>query len=176
MGVEWNTHLTGKGGHSAARCMVTKQGTGQGILVPCSSKLKAMGVPLCTRTLLEKIFREEDGRVTGVQVREGWTFNKPESGTVEKLSASLAALCSPSAASVRTSTTESVSIPSSEKRSSQPTSREPLQRDCVKPVVLVRMSFRLTGSSACPPARLSKRHGACEPFCHYRRQPLRRLG
>ena len=85
MGVEWNTHLTGKGGHSAARCMVTKQGTGQGILVPCSSKLKAMGVPLCTRTLLEKIFREEDGRVTGVQVREGWTFNKPESGTVKTI-------------------------------------------------------------------------------------------
>lgn len=85
MGVEWNTHLTGKGGHSSARCMVTKQGTGQGILVPCSSKLKAMGVPLCTRTLLEKIFREEDGRVTGVQVREGWTFNKSESGTVKTI-------------------------------------------------------------------------------------------
>ncbi len=85
MGVEWNTHLTGKGGHSAARCMVTKQGTGQGILGPCSAKLKAMGVPLRTRVYMEKIFREDDGRVTGVQVREGWTFGKPESGKVKTI-------------------------------------------------------------------------------------------
>lgn len=54
MGVEWNTHLTGKGGHSAARCMVTKQGTGQGILGPCAAKLKAMGVELRTRVYMEK--------------------------------------------------------------------------------------------------------------------------
>lgn len=85
MGVEWNTHLTGKGGHSAARCMVTKQGTGQGILGPCAAKLKAMGVELRTRVYMEKIFREEDGRVTGVQVREGWTFGKPESGKVKTI-------------------------------------------------------------------------------------------
>lgn len=85
MGVEWNTHLTGKGGHSAPRCMVTKQGTGQGILGPCAEKLKALGVPLRTRVYMEKIFREEDGRVTGVQVRQGWRFGKPESGKVKTI-------------------------------------------------------------------------------------------
>lgn len=85
IGVEWNTHLTGKGGHSAARCMVTKQGTGQGILAPCQAKLRAQGVPLRTRVYLEKIFREADGRVTGVQVREGWRFGKPGSGTVKTI-------------------------------------------------------------------------------------------
>lgn len=85
MGVEWNTHLTGKGGHSAPRCMVTKQGTGQGILGPCSEKLKALGVPLRTRVYMEKIFREDDGRVTGVQVREGWRMGKPDSGKVKTI-------------------------------------------------------------------------------------------
>lgn len=58
MGVEWNTHLTGKGGHSAARCMVTKQGTGQGILVPCSSD---------GRSALHPHFAGED------LPRRGWT-------------------------------------------------------------------------------------------------------
>ena len=146
MGVEWNTHLTGKGGHSAARCMVTKQGTGQGILVPCSSKLKAMGVPLCTRTLLEKIFRE---------VREGWTFNKPESGTVKTIGVTRGVVLAFGGFSADVNYRKRLDPKLGE--AFLTTSREPLQRDCVKPVVLVRMSFRLTGSSACPPARLSKK-------------------
>lgn len=87
MGVEWNTHLTGKGGHSASRCMITTQGTGQGILVPCAKKLKAMGVELRTRVFVERTLRGEDGRVRGLQVREGWTFGKPESGTVKTIGA-----------------------------------------------------------------------------------------
>lgn len=87
MGVEWNTHLTGKGGHSASRCMVTTQGTGQGILVPCRKKLEALGVRFASRTLLERIIREDDGRVTGVAVREGYTFGKPESGKAKTIAA-----------------------------------------------------------------------------------------
>ena len=34
IGVDWNPTLTGKGGHSAERCLITRQGTGQGIIVP----------------------------------------------------------------------------------------------------------------------------------------------
>ena len=33
-GVVWRTDLTGKGGHSARRCLITEEGTGQGILIP----------------------------------------------------------------------------------------------------------------------------------------------
>lgn len=81
MGVEWNEHLTGKGGHSASRCMVTKQGSGQGILKPALEKLKAMGADLRTQVFMEEIIRAPEGAVTGVRVRENYSFGKPESGT-----------------------------------------------------------------------------------------------
>ncbi len=41
-GVVWRTDLTGKGGHSARRCLITKEGTGQGILVPFMARLKEL--------------------------------------------------------------------------------------------------------------------------------------
>lgn len=47
-GVVWRTDLTGKGGHSARRCLITKEGTGQGILVPFMARLKELGVPVFT--------------------------------------------------------------------------------------------------------------------------------
>lgn len=47
-GVVWRTDLTGKGGHSARRCLITEEGTGQGILIPFMKKLKELGVPVVT--------------------------------------------------------------------------------------------------------------------------------
>ncbi len=63
IGVEWNTNLTGKGGHSAERCMITKQGTGQGIIMPAVAKLHEMGVDVRTEVFMQKVLRDEGGRV-----------------------------------------------------------------------------------------------------------------
>lgn len=87
MGVEWQTNLTGKGGHSANRCLITKQGTGQGIIVPAVARLKALGVEIRTRTMLQTIVRDADGRVKGLVVREGYAFGKPSSGKVKTIGA-----------------------------------------------------------------------------------------
>lgn len=87
MGVEWNPHLTGKGGHSAERCLITTQGTGQGIIVPAVKKLKGLGVELRTRAFMEAVLRDADGRVKGVRIREDYTFGKPGSGTVKTVGA-----------------------------------------------------------------------------------------
>lgn len=49
IGVEWNEHLTGKGGHSASRCMITKQGLARGSsfrLLPNSKSLAPKSVPV----------------------------------------------------------------------------------------------------------------------------------
>lgn len=81
-GVVWNENLTGKGGHSAKRCMVTKEGTGQGILKPFYAELARKGVRVRTKTFVSRILRDESedataGAVTGVELREGMSSGSP---------------------------------------------------------------------------------------------------
>lgn len=87
IGVEWNEHLTGKGGHSASRCMITKQGTGQGIIVPAVAKLEKLGTEIRTGVFMEKILRSDAGRVTGIEVREDYEFGDAKSGRVKRIGA-----------------------------------------------------------------------------------------
>lgn len=91
-GVVWNETLTGKGGHSAKRCMVTKEGTGQGILKPFYAELAEKGVRVRTKTFVSRILRDEadptdpySGAVTGVELREGYVFGKPDSGELVRV-------------------------------------------------------------------------------------------
>lgn len=87
IGVEWNEHLTGKGGHSASRCMITKQGTGQGIIVPAVAKLEKLGTEIRTGVFMEKILRSDTGRVTGIEVHEDYEFGDAKSGRVKRIGA-----------------------------------------------------------------------------------------
>lgn len=87
MGVKWQTNLTGKGGHSAERCMITEEGTGQGVIKPAVARLKSLGVEIRTKTFMQSIIRDADGHVKGLVVREGYVFGKPESGTVKTIGA-----------------------------------------------------------------------------------------
>lgn len=87
IGVEWNTNLTGKGGHSAERCMITKQGTGQGIIMPAVAKLHEMGVDVRTEVFMQKVLRDEGGRVKGIEIRDGYEFGNPESGVLRRVCA-----------------------------------------------------------------------------------------
>lgn len=91
-GVVWNETLTGKGGHSAKRCMVTKEGTGQGILKPFYAELARKGVRVRTKTFVSRILRDDpdptdpySGAVTGVELREGYVFGKPDSGELVRV-------------------------------------------------------------------------------------------
>ena len=52
-----------------------------------AAKLEALGVKPRTRTYLERIIRDADGRVKGVQVREGYSFPKADSGKVKFIAA-----------------------------------------------------------------------------------------
>lgn len=91
-GVVWNETLTGKGGHSAKRCMVTKEGTGQGILKPFYAELAQKGVRVRTKTFVSRILRDDpdptdpySGAVTGVELREGYVFGKPDSSELVRV-------------------------------------------------------------------------------------------
>lgn len=57
--------------------MITKQGTGQGIIVPAVAKLEKLGTEIRTGVFMEKILRSDTGCVTGVEVREGSSSKTP---------------------------------------------------------------------------------------------------
>ena len=79
-GVVWRTDLTGKGGHSARRCLITEEGTRQGILIPFMKKLKELGVPVVTSVKVICLDKNKNGRVIGVTALEGYKFGKEGSG------------------------------------------------------------------------------------------------
>lgn len=84
-GVKWRTDLTGKGGHSARRCLITVEGTGQGILIPFMAKLKELKVPVFTGMKVISIDKNDKGRVIGVTALEGYKFGKEGSGKQVKI-------------------------------------------------------------------------------------------
>lgn len=88
LGVEWVAErVSQEGGHSVPRCAITKNGSGSAIVLKEAEKLKSLGVTPRTRVYLERIIRDADGRVKGVQVREGYQFPDKTSGKVRFLCA-----------------------------------------------------------------------------------------
>ena len=88
LGVEWvQERVAQEGGHSVPRCAITKNGSGSAIVLKEVEKLKSLGVEPRTRVLMERIVRDGDGRVKGVQVREGYKFPDRSSGKVKFIAA-----------------------------------------------------------------------------------------
>lgn len=85
-GVQWRTDLTGKGGHSRPRCLITKEGSGMGILIPFMARLKELKVPVVTGVKVIKLEKNSDGRVTGVEAITDYQFGK-ENGSVKTIKA-----------------------------------------------------------------------------------------
>lgn len=86
LGVEYNQDAIGQeGGHSVPRYVFTKNGSGSGIVSKELEKVKKLGVPVRTRVLVERIFRDDSGRVVGIQVRDGYRFPKADSGKVKTI-------------------------------------------------------------------------------------------
>jgi len=88
LGVKYlDNELVQEGGHTVARSYKTYNSSGSAILLPQLAKLKALGVEPRLETFVTKIYRDKDGRVKGVQVREGYEFPKADSGKVRNLKA-----------------------------------------------------------------------------------------
>ena len=81
LGVEYITdHIGQEGGHSVPRFMYTKNGSGSGIVQKEAEYLKKIGVEIRTKCYVETIVRDDDGRVKGLKVREGYRFPREGSG------------------------------------------------------------------------------------------------
>lgn len=80
LGVQYKPELAQEGGHSVPRMYNTHNQSGSAIVTPQLEKLRELGVTPRTRTRLNHIFRDADGRVKGVQISEGYTFPDADSG------------------------------------------------------------------------------------------------
>lgn len=80
LGVQYNDKVGQEGGHSVPRHVYTITGFGSEIVNKQLAYAKKIGVPVKTRIYVERIIRDEDGRVKGLQVREGYRFPNASSG------------------------------------------------------------------------------------------------
>lgn len=88
LGVQYIPDAIGQeGGHSVPRYVSTTNGSGSGILNPELKRVKELGVPVRLKVYVEHIIRADNGRVEGVQVREGYKFPDAKSGKVKFLRA-----------------------------------------------------------------------------------------
>ena len=84
LGVEFNpTEVGQEGGHSVPRYVMTKNGSGSGIVLKELAKLKQLGVQVRLRHFVEHIYRDPaTGTVEGVRVRKNYIFPDSKSGSV----------------------------------------------------------------------------------------------
>lgn len=86
-------HIGQEGGHSVPRHIYTTNYSGSGIVSKQIEYLKSLGVPLRTRCYVETIYRDTDGRVKGIKIREGYRFPREGSGRVKNIKANKAVIC-----------------------------------------------------------------------------------
>ena len=168
LGVEYLPDAIGQeGGHSVPRYVTTKNGSGSGIVSKEIDKCKELGIPLRNRVFVERIIRGEDGRVEGLEVREGYRFPREDSGKTKFIRA----LCFATAASRPTLRTVCIRIPSLTKRLIRRTSRAQRLSSGVKPQPSALFRFKTTGFSAARGAARVKRAWALAG-CSIKRLPL----
>lgn len=81
LGVKYSDQLVQFGGHSVPRSYKTINHTGADIIKKMLEKLKELGVKVETKRKFERFIQNSEGRVIGVEVRDGYKFGDENSGT-----------------------------------------------------------------------------------------------
>lgn len=87
LGVKYKDKLSQEGGHSVPRMYSTYNQSGSAIVQQQLLKLKEVGVQPRLQSYLTQIYRDADGRVKGVQIREKYVFPDANSGKVKNIKA-----------------------------------------------------------------------------------------
>lgn len=90
LGVQYKDKVSQEGGHSVPRMYSTYNQSGSAIVTQQLAKLKELGVIPRMQCYLTQIYRDADGRVKGVQIREKYVFPNAESGKLKNIKASKA--------------------------------------------------------------------------------------
>ena len=69
LGTKYTDNLVQEGGHAVPRSYQTYNNSGSAIVQPQLAKLKALGVEPRFQVYLQKVLRDKDGRVKGVEIR-----------------------------------------------------------------------------------------------------------
>ena len=80
MKVQYSPQLVHERGHTVPRSYQTHNASGSAIVTRQLAKLKEIDQEVKVQIYVEKILRDKDGRVKGVQVREGYVFPREGSG------------------------------------------------------------------------------------------------
>jgi flavocytochrome c len=92
-GVKYQEHeIAQEGGHAVPRSYRLAARSGSGIINPQLAKLKEIGVEPRLKVYVQKVFRDKDGRVKGVEIRDGYTFPNADSGKVKRIKAKKAVI------------------------------------------------------------------------------------
>ena len=92
LGVKYTDSLVQEGGHSVPRSYQCYNSSGSAIVTQQLAKLTEIGQTIRTQTYVERILRDRDGRVKGLQVREGYSATKANSGKVKTIQAKRAVI------------------------------------------------------------------------------------
>ncbi len=87
LGVKYKDKLSQEGGHSVPRMYSTYNQSGSAIVQQQLAKLKELGVQPKLQSYLTQLYRDADGRVKGVQIREKYVFPKADSGRLKNIKA-----------------------------------------------------------------------------------------
>lgn len=87
LGVQYKDKVSQEGGHSVPRMYSTHNQSGSAIVTRQLAKLKELGVVPKTQSFLTQLYRDVDGRVKGVQIREKYVFPNNDSGKVKNIKA-----------------------------------------------------------------------------------------
>jgi flavocytochrome c len=87
LGVGYKDRVSQEGGHSVPRMYSTYNQSGSAIVTKQLAKLKELGVQPKLQSNLTQIYRDADGRVKGVQIREKYVFPNADSGKLKNIKA-----------------------------------------------------------------------------------------
>lgn len=87
LGVKYKDRVSQEGGHSVPRMYSTYNQSGSAIVTQQLIKLKELGVEPKLQSYLTQIYRDSDGRVKGVQIREKYVFPNADSGKIKNIKA-----------------------------------------------------------------------------------------
>ena len=70
------------GGHSVKRSIATPNAIGSDLVNPLLAKARALGVKILMATKMDRLIKNAEGRIVGMEVRKGYRFPDETSGTV----------------------------------------------------------------------------------------------
>ena len=87
LGVKYREGVSQEGGHSVPRMYSTHNQSGSAIVQKQLEKLTSMGLKVRLQAFLKNVYRDKDGRVKGVQIRDGYVHPKANSGKLKNIRA-----------------------------------------------------------------------------------------